>query len=63
MPGLGGAAGSCIEQNMPVPGTSGNNKVELCACDSDQCNSAPFSSQATLFGVLLPAIIAIAFRF
>ena len=57
MPGLKAIAGRCMSQK--VPGPSGKQiDANMCICDTDQCNSAPFSTQVSLFGMLLPAIIS-----
>merc|ERR1712055_901988 len=46
-------AGKCLD-NQKIPGPNGQEmETSLCACDSDKCNSAPFSTQMSLFGLLL----------
>jgi len=63
MPGMKPLAGRCMDQE--VPGPNGKKmRANMCICDTDQCNSAPFSTQLSMFGMLLPAIIsAITFSF
>ena len=63
MPGMKPLAGRCMDQE--VPGPSGKKMpVNMCICDTDQCNSAPFNTQVSMFGLLLPTIIsAITFSF
>jgi len=51
-------AGKCLD-NQKIPGPNGQQmETSLCACDSDKCNSAPFSAQMSLFGLLLTTIIS-----
>jgi len=58
MAGMKAMAGNCIDQEVPV--TAGQTvTANMCACDSDQCNSATFSSQLSVFGMLLPVAFSV----
>ena len=49
-------AGNCMDQTQAIMGKQ--MSVNMCACDSDQCNSAPFSTQISLFGLFLAAMVS-----
>ena len=56
--GMKAMAGQCIDQE--VPGPQGKPiKAKLCACDSDLCNSANFSTQVSIFAVVLSITFAV----
>ena len=58
MAGLKAMAGNCIDQEVPT-GSGQKVTANMCACDSDQCNSAPFSSQISVLGMLLPVAFSL----
>jgi len=59
MQGMKAMAGNCIDQEVPAGQTGQTITANMCACDSDQCNSAPFSSQISVFGMLLPVAFSV----
>lgn len=59
MTGMKAMAGNCIDQEVPAGQTGQTITANMCACDSDQCNSAPFSAQISVLGMLLPVAFSV----
>jgi len=56
MPDVAHVGNTCVNQEIAVPGQQ-PMKTEMCVCNSDECNAAPISSQASLFGLILPIVV------
>ena len=55
-PGVSILSGKCLAQDIPIEVQQ--IKANMCVCNTDECNSAPFSAQASFFGLLLPIIVS-----
>merc|ERR1719436_826157 len=59
MSGMKDKVGKCEDKNAGGLGGLAGAETTVCACNSDLCNSAPFSTHATILAVILPAILSI----
>ena len=55
MPKFSALAGRCMGTEVPGPGGK-SIQAEMCVCNSDQCNTASFSTQASILTVLVSIV-------